>query len=148
MNEDVTMACSIAARIFSKSLSAPLIPAIFDRRAPAKESPHPVGSITSSTGKAGRAIIPHGRWAKTPEEPLLITSPLGPRPADSPPCKAAPESIGEIAFVKILCPDMAHTSYSFRMAMSAFLSARESCSNSVSIHNIKVSTAVISALGH
>ena len=53
MKEDVTMACNIAALIFSKSLSAPLIPAIFARRAPAKESPQPVGSITSSTGKLG-----------------------------------------------------------------------------------------------
>ena len=77
-----------------------------------------------------------------------MTRPPGPLPADSPPWRQDPDNIGSIAFMKKSSPDIAHTSSSFRIAKSAFLSADERDSNSVSIHNMKVSMAVISELGH
>ena len=61
MNEEVTVACTNAFLIISISSIAPTHPTIFAKNAPANESPHPVGSITSLVGYEGRDIVPQGR---------------------------------------------------------------------------------------
>ena len=58
MNEEVTVALIIAALIDSRSFMMPFLPEILANRAPAKESPHPVGSTSSLSGYDGRDIIP------------------------------------------------------------------------------------------
>ena len=67
----------------SISFSAPSLPEIFAKNAPANESPHPVGSTTLLIGYAGKEISPKGNLPITPPLPLFTIIHLGPGPACS-----------------------------------------------------------------
>ena len=45
---------------------------------PANESPAPVGSLTSSSGRAGATKTPSSETRITPCSPFLMMTPLGP----------------------------------------------------------------------
>ena len=61
VKDAVTVACTSALRMVSVWFKAPFLPTMLASRAPANESPSPVGSTRSSVGKAGRVIVPQGR---------------------------------------------------------------------------------------